>query len=529
MKRIVNIKKEHQNTKTLLCLSCRRQGHIASKCRNEPSDSEIGWFESDQRISMRFDDNTDESHDVCRRCEDLNILNWLETEPPITIDRDLSKMKGDLRLFQDLGEAGTIRLQYDCPLCRCNFGLTPTPSTDDQHVLLVLSWSMYRLEASIGVDTKAKRMTSKYVTVVLEPSSTSLSIEDLASTRGYRFCVASKWKRDHLNPLSVKEFDPRRIDIDSIRRWLTECDSLHSLTCKPQVSHNLGRIMLIDVEARRIVNYQSENGIYLTLSYVWGNGEQCVTGAGLPGTKLRTLPRTIEDALSFTKDLGMRYLWVDLVCIEQSDEAKKLEQIGIMSDIYQGAYATIIAFDGESADAGLARVRNTGTAYRQLRCDIQGTRLLGFGPTLSQLNWVLPWAQRAWTYQEAILSPRCIYISKFHVYMECNALTYCETLDSSQSPIHLAPHDKEFFKKETRLRQINTGVLRNPLSANINLEDNALRLYNLCTTIYTRRKLTKQSDALHAFSGILQALEKKTYQRGFFWALPSEDLNWALL
>lgn len=32
--------------------------------------------------------------------------------------------------------------------------------------------------------------------------------------------------------------------------------------------------------------------------------------------------------------------------------------------------------------------------------------------------------------------------------------------------------------------------------------------------------MTKQTDALNAFSGVLQALERSTYEEGFVWALP---------
>lgn len=374
-----------------------------------------------------------------------------------------------------------------------------------------------------------KRTTSKYITAILEPSDTGLTVEDLASTRGDGLSAIMQGPDGALQPLTAKEIDPHCVDLSSIRRWLTNCDSLHSYTCQSQASENLRKICLIAVKARRIVEYSSTTIEYLALSYVWGKSSKLVSGSGIPGTVLGALPQTIEDALALTEDLGQEYLWVDLVCIDQSNETRKQEQINIMSDIYQGAYATIIAFSGASADAGLPRIGSTGTGYRQLKCEIDGVQLVGFGPTLSQLAWVLPWASRAWTYQEAILSPKCIYVSDYHVYMECNASTYCETLDESWSPIHRKPHDKEFFQGENWVQQINSGVLRSPLSANINLDDNALRLYSLYTTIYSRRSLTKQSDALNAFAGILQALAKSTYKDGFSWALPHQDLNWALL
>ena len=115
------------------------------------------------------------------------------------------------------------------------------------------------------------------------------------------------------------------------------------------------------------------------------------------------------------------------------------------------------------------------------------------------------------------------------MYFECNSMTCCETIDESLSYIHQVPHDEEYFRRENRFQKINTGVLRSPLAANKGLEDNALELYSMYARLYSSRKMTKQSDALFAFSGVLQALENSTYKKGMFWALPHVDMNWALL
>ena len=121
------------------------------------------------------------------------------------------------------------------------------------------------------------------------------------------------------------------------------------------------------------------------MSYVRGGFEQIITNAGRPGTALTELPRTVEDAINFVKLLGKQYLWVDSVCINQHNFNEKLQQIGIMSEIYRGAYATNVALSGATANAGLPRVAPGKNDYHQLSRTIDGTRPVGLGLTLSQL------------------------------------------------------------------------------------------------------------------------------------------------
>ncbi|KAF6804772.1 tol protein [Colletotrichum musicola] len=55
------------------------------------------------------------------------------------------------------------------------------------------------------------------------------------------------------------------------------------------------------------------------------------------------LPKTIRDALEVTRGLNVRYLWVDIVCVVQDDEADRREQICQMDMIYGHAAVTIVA------------------------------------------------------------------------------------------------------------------------------------------------------------------------------------------
>lgn len=58
---------------------------------------------------------------------------------------------------------------------------------------------------------------------------------------------------------------------------------------------------------------------------------------------LQLLPRTIYDAVVATHGIGLRYLWVDAMCIVQDDGDDMVEQIGQMHAVYRSAYVTISA------------------------------------------------------------------------------------------------------------------------------------------------------------------------------------------
>ena len=66
-----------------------------------------------------------------------------------------------------------------------------------------------------------------------------------------------------------------------------------------------------------------------------------------------TLPRTLEDAITFTGLLGKRYLWIDALCIPQNDPTAKQVQLALMDRIYGDSYCTLIALSGDGAHDGL--------------------------------------------------------------------------------------------------------------------------------------------------------------------------------
>lgn len=106
--------------------------------------------------------------------------------------------------------------------------------------------------------------------------------------------------------------------------------------------------------------YQSQEGEraeYVALSYCWGPGAQQLTTMSSNITDhLAALPsglgRTILDAIHVCRKIGMRFLWVDALCIIQDDDDDKLDQIAGMGSIYRCSTLTIVAACAEKVTDG---------------------------------------------------------------------------------------------------------------------------------------------------------------------------------
>ncbi|PHH89267.1 hypothetical protein CDD83_6386 [Cordyceps sp. RAO-2017] len=136
-------------------------------------------------------------------------------------------------------------------------------------------------------------------------------------------------------------------DLELAGYWLHTCSAHHGARCAPKKPPGAA------LPGFRAVNCAEDpvrvervpwSERYVALSYVWG-----------PNTQ--TWPQTIRDAVVVTRKLGYEYLWVDRLCIDQSDPDEKMRLIARMDDIYQGADFTIINAAGD-AGTGLPGVQD---------------------------------------------------------------------------------------------------------------------------------------------------------------------------
>lgn len=139
----------------------------------------------------------------------------------------------------------------------------------------------------------------------------------------------------------------------------------------------------------------------------------------LAGIDTAAIPETVLDAIRVTISMGYQYLWVDAFCIVQDSGPSKIAELGRMASIYSGAVCTICVMSAKAATEGFLRQAYSGCIEDQLihtwHVDIGDATSQEVAAVLEirsdfsyQAIWDSPILERAWTFQEALLSPRLV-------------------------------------------------------------------------------------------------------------------------
>ena len=76
------------------------------------------------------------------------------------------------------------------------------------------------------------------------------------------------------------------------------------------------------------------------------------------GITVKSLPNTFRDAITVTRSLGVRYLWIDALCIVQDSEEDWMSEAGKMADIFKFGHLNLAASDSVDSNGGLFRQRD---------------------------------------------------------------------------------------------------------------------------------------------------------------------------
>lgn len=123
---------------------------------------------------------------------------------------------------------------------------------------------------------------------------------------------------------------------------------------------------------RRVIDVQSESaedsislletdgdlGTYMTLSHCWGKTHHVSTvkeniELRKRGISWNSLPLTFRDAILVTRALGIRYLWIDSLCIVQNDLLDWEIESAKMGSIYSCSFLNLAATRSPNSQGGL--------------------------------------------------------------------------------------------------------------------------------------------------------------------------------
>ena len=149
------------------------------------------------------------------------------------------------------------------------------------------------------------------------------------------------------------------------------------------------------------------------------------------GIPLEDLPQTFQDAILTVRKLGLRFLWIDALCIIQDDLVDWAREAARMNDVYGSAYLTIVATSASSSTDGfLKRTQEMAcriSYYKDAGAEPAGRFLIAYSGTGGDLgSWYLNveiarWNTRGLTLHERLLSKRVLHFTERNLFWECRA------------------------------------------------------------------------------------------------------------
>jgi Heterokaryon incompatibility protein (HET) len=247
------------------------------------------------------------------------------------------------------------------------------------------------------------------------------------------------------------------------------------------------------LERKCITDANGEDGEYAALSYCWGGDqpmktEQSNLESHRCGINVDSLPQTLQDAVKTTRALGLKYLWIDALCIIQDDHSDKFRKIGKMPEVYGESTITIVAAKAKTVFEGFLhynhqpctiRVKMPGGAKGHFSVTPDDQPIFS-GAALNSRGWVL---------QESLLPPRLL------VYAKHEAAWRCRKIDCQPVLKSWIDYSKEVVVPPRSLGKPQGKKLHRDHWDNL-VQD------------YTQRKLTVLDDRVWAIAGVITVLSQ---------------------
>ncbi|KAK1754046.1 heterokaryon incompatibility protein-domain-containing protein [Echria macrotheca] len=355
----------------------------------------------------------------------------------------------------------------------------------------------------------------------------------------------------------VSQLDSRRAEYAPIlQSWLDSCNLTHR-KCSAASTRLPTRVLDV-FDSNNIflrVCSAGDVGQYVALSHCWGDTAMIqTTTLNIRDMEQRVdhndLPKSFQDAVAVTRAIGLRYLWIDSLCILQDSTEDWQTQSSRMAEIYNSAYLVLAASRAKDSTVGFLD-RDPITHEDRLPWQVLGRKSLNQrsltkiariqNPRDQDVSCVYvkqlwdnhctrrhhsalgqsPLAGRAWALQENLLARRIVHFTKDEMMWECVECLKCECMEV----------DNTTDGMETSGGLFRRAQLTMPKGLEISPYDK-FHFWRCLLARYSALKLTRESDRLPALSGLIkswQALGHGKNLAGFWEKDIVESLVWTVI
>ncbi|EGS20466.1 putative chromosome transmission fidelity protein [Thermochaetoides thermophila DSM 1495] len=294
---------------------------------------------------------------------------------------------------------------------------------------------------------------------------------------------------------------------------------------------------------------------YMCLSYCWGGAKFLKTTRAnydkhKQEIRLDELPQLFQDAVRVTRSLGVRYLWIDALCIIQDDinlTDWKRESVR-MASVFQNSYLTISATRAPSPHSSLfAKMETTQVGPVMVR-KILHAPPIRMREGMEGTEWAsnFPLFRRGWAFQERMLSPRVVHFGPHEIEWDCMKRRACQCIPDTEEDIPASflwgvgtgldltatlleiSSIKQRGTLDRVCARIPFGIPLKPSEfLHMKKTDDRLaiaKVWHTTVTNFSPLELTDKSDRLAAISGMAEAMQRNTSNWQYLAGLWKETL-----
>ncbi|KAI0885828.1 HET-domain-containing protein [Annulohypoxylon maeteangense] len=237
--------------------------------------------------------------------------------------------------------------------------------------------------------------------------------------------------------------------LSQIKKWMTACCRHHEWGCVKYRRHEWARpSRLINVGPRGqdfvslelFENIRDLDVPYITMSHRWLEPRPPVLERGnmaklmRSGVSISSLPRSYQDAISIVRYVGIRYLWIDSLCILQDSQEDFDKEAKRMGNIYAGGVFNIVASNSGNWKTGLFSNRTDKGLIPIVQPswpDIGNDKVFAINPEGVDASERILLGRhlynRGWIHQEVHLALSNLFCTERQLWWACLEGTCCET------------------------------------------------------------------------------------------------------